>query len=340
MEQYRLVPVGNITIDRVVRDEETILLTPGGIANLCGVWAHLVETKNITPVSNIGNDEHAGIIKDSLSKLGVDTAYITEVEGESRLYEMNVDNPSKPIITRKQNADKVMGTYSGGIHPIILKEAAFLFYHSFATVFEAPYIDETVKTMKEAHQKGIPVVLDCNIRQQSLGELETKKNCMQEVFGSLDLLKVNEGEAKAIVSNGSIDGRIEEIALNESELGNIAYEIKAMYNIETVAITLGDRGSFISAGDGELRVRSVKPGNFVNSLGAGDWWDAGWCMGYLKKLSLEETAFLASALGSLATEEISGYPQKLTKEKIRESINRNSGLFAVDPGQLLEKLGF
>lgn len=335
--QYRLVPVGNFTVDRIVKDGKTIGYKPGGIANLCRTWVKMVEPNTITPVSKIGDDKYVKYVERPLERLHVDESYILKVDdAESRLYEIDVTDPQKPKIQRKQSADKLMDTPPKDIVPI-LTETSVLFYQSFATVFETPYLDLTLKTIEEAYRLGVPVGLDNNIRQASVKNLKTMSGVTQKVYDKLDFLKVNEGEAK-IILNPTIDEPIENITLQKNELSRVANEIAESYGIKTVAITMGEQGSFILTRDEELRFKAVKPKKFVNSLGAGDLWCAGYSMKYPSELSEREAGFLATVLGSLATEGISAYPSHLTKKKIREGIWDNSELYNVDSNQILEKL--
>ncbi len=335
--QYRRVPVGNLTVDRIVRHRKIIGYKPGGIANFCRTLVKLVEPNTITPVAKIGDDKYVKHVERPLKKLHVDESYILKVESaESRLYEINVTDPQRPKIQRKQNAEELMSTPPKDITPI-LPQTAILFYQSFATVFETPYLDLTLKTIEEAYRLGVPVGLDNNIRQASVEKLKAMSNVTQKVYNKLDFLKVNEGEAK-IILNPNIDEPIEKISLQENELSRVANGIASSYDVKTVAITMGERGSFILTRDEELRFKAVEPENFVNSLGAGDLWCAGYCMKYSRKLSEWEAGFLATVLGSLATEGTYAYPSHLTKKRIRGRIRNTSGLYDIDASQFLKKL--
>jgi len=335
--QYRLVPIGNLTVDRIVRYGKIIGYNTGGIANLCRAWVKLVEPSAITPVSKIGDDRYVKHVERQLKRLHIDESHILKVDdAESRLYEIDVTDPQRPKIQRKQSADKLMDTPPKDISPI-LPETAVLFYQSFATVFETPYLDLTLKTIEEAYRLGVPIGLDNNIRQASVKNLKTMSDITQKVYDRLDFLKVNEGEAK-IIMNPDIDEPIEKITLQENELSRVANEIAKSYSVKTVAITMGDKGSFILTRDKELRLEAVKPETFVNSLGAGDLWCAGYCMKYPRKLSEGEAGFLATVLGSLATEGTYAYPSHLTKKKIRDRIRDNAETYHVESNQLLKKL--
>jgi sugar/nucleoside kinase (ribokinase family) len=208
--QRRLVPVGSLTVDRIVKYEKIIGYKTGGIANHCRTWVKFIESDAITPVSRIGDDKYAKYIEVPLKKMHIDESYILEVKNaESRLYETDISDPQRPKIQRIQNAEKLMSTPPKDITPI-LAETAILFYPSFHSVFETSYFDLTLRTIEEAYRLGVPVGLDNNIRQISAEKLKTISNFAQKIYDKLAFLKVNEGEAKVIM-NPTIAEPIEKI---------------------------------------------------------------------------------------------------------------------------------
>jgi len=324
--KYRLVGIGNMTVDRIVKDGKILSYMPGGVTNLCRTWVEFVDPSAITPVTKIGDDKYVKHVKRELGKLGIDKSYILEIpNAESRLYEINVTDPQSPKIQKKQDAEILMNTPPKDITPI-LPNTAFVFYQSFATLFETPYLDLTLKTIKEANRLGVKIVVDNNIRQKSVEKVKIMSDTIKHVFNRVDFLKLNEGEAK-ILLNPEINQAIEKIRLDEEDLSKVADEITKDYGVKNIAITMGERGSFIQTPDKKLRFDAVKPINFINSLGAGDLYSAGICMKYVRNLSYEETGTLATVLGALATEGVPAYPKHLTRKKIINAIKMNANEF-------------
>ncbi|MDE0398832.1 MAG: sugar kinase [Candidatus Poribacteria bacterium] len=82
-----------------------------------------------------------------------------------------------------------------------------------------------------------------------------------------------------------------------SECREIAQFFRNNYNIETIAIKMGENGSYISTPETELSVPAY-PVNIVDATGAGDAYVAGFLAGTIMGWELEATAELASATGA------------------------------------------
>ena len=325
----KLVAIGSITMDRIVKNGEVVAYNPGGVANLLRAWVELTSPQLITPVSVIGDDEYAKRLEITLKELDIDDSFVLRVsDAESRLYEIDVSNPQRPKIQRKQDAEKLMATPRKDVRQL-LPYAAFLFYQSFATVFETPYVEFNIATIEASKRSNVPVVLDNNIRQASVGKLKTLRSEAEKVYDKLDLLKVNEGEAKAML-DPNMNEAIEGITLEEREIHKVAQNIASKYAMKAVAVTMGERGSYILTRNEELRFPAIKPERYVNSLGAGDAWCAGYCMKYVRGLNDKQAGFLATVLGTLATEGQTAYPSHFTSERIRNIATSKAKDFGVE----------
>ena len=82
-----------------------------------------------------------------------------------------------------------------------------------------------------------------------------------------------------------------------SECGEIAQFLRNHYNIQTIAIKMGENGSYISTPETELSVPAY-PVNVVDATGAGDAYVAGFLAGIIMGWDLEATGELASATGA------------------------------------------
>ncbi|MCY4554551.1 MAG: sugar kinase [Candidatus Poribacteria bacterium] len=82
-----------------------------------------------------------------------------------------------------------------------------------------------------------------------------------------------------------------------SECREIAQFLRNHYNIQTIAIKMGENGSYISTPETELSVPAY-PVNVVDATGAGDAYVAGFLAGIIMGWDLEATGELASATGA------------------------------------------
>ncbi|MBW2976709.1 carbohydrate kinase family protein [Candidatus Woesearchaeota archaeon] len=355
MEQnYYLVLIGNITADFIVNQEGTKGPFPGAIGNVSGYLAKFLDDPNrITPVSKMGNDMYAGKLKEKLDELGINKSHIVAVEGESRTYGIDVTKPQAPVITRLKNADAVMKAPYGDISGLLQENKTVLYIHSRAILEQnPPWILEKIK---EAKKSGGIVIYDDNIRPVTIKEmkgleeeaLEEVVNNTIEVYKQLDVLKINEGEAVFLTELYKKRIEIDDPStktLEDGDLYHVAKEIAENYGAKRIVITRGEKGSYIldTKENVGLMVPAVKPENYVNSLGAGDAFDAGLVAGYANGLTIYETAFLASVLGSFAVKEVSGFPEHLTKELIRDRIMEYSKSYkitreGIDNGEKIER---
>ena len=82
-----------------------------------------------------------------------------------------------------------------------------------------------------------------------------------------------------------------------SECREIAQFLQDTYNIQTIAIKMGENGSYVSTPEAELLVPAY-PVNVVDATGAGDAYVAGFLAGTIMGWDLQATAELASAAGA------------------------------------------
>jgi sugar/nucleoside kinase (ribokinase family) len=135
-------------------------------------------------------------------------------------------------------------------------------------------------------------------RARSLGlstSLDTNYDPSEKWIGFDELLSVtnvflpNEREALSLSGESNVD----EAA---SRPGS---------KVEALAIKLGAEGALGVQKDSRVRVASI-PVNVVDTVGAGDSFDAGFIYGYLNQWSLEKSLRLACVCGALSTQQAGG----------------------------------
>ena len=82
-----------------------------------------------------------------------------------------------------------------------------------------------------------------------------------------------------------------------SDCRDIVQFLRNTYNIETIAIKMGEDGSYVSTPETELSVPAYSV-NVVDGTGAGDAYVAGFLAGTIMEWDLKATAELASATGA------------------------------------------
>jgi len=148
-------------------------------------------------------------------------------------------------------------------------------------------------------------------RARSLGlttSLDTNYDPSEKWIGFDELLSVtnvflpNETEAKSLAGAENVDeaaGRL-------------------MSKVEALAIKLGKDGALGVHQGARVRVASI-PVKVVDTVGAGDSFDAGFLYGYLNQWSLEKSLRLACVCGALSTQQAGGTEGQPTLEEALKS---------------------
>ena len=106
------------------------------------------------------------------------------------------------------------------------------------------------------------------------------------------------------VTNVFLPNETEAKSLTGAENVEVA-EDRLKVKTETVAIKLGAEGALGASQSQRVRVTSI-PVNVVDTVGAGDSFDAGFIYGYLNQWSLEKSLQLACVCGALSTQKAGG----------------------------------
>lgn len=161
----------------------------------------------------------------------------------------------------------------------IIREAKIL---HVAGAFLMPKFDgePTAKVLKQAQEMGITTSLDT--------AWDSKGNWMQILepcLEHLDIFMPSIEEARMITG--------------KDEPSEIA-ELLLSYGIKTVALKMGERGSYIRTSDLEMSVPIYKV-DAIDATGAGDAFAAGFIAGVSKGMDHMEAARLANAVGACCT---------------------------------------
>jgi sugar/nucleoside kinase (ribokinase family) len=112
---------------------------------------------------------------------------------------------------------------------------------------------------------------------------------INEILPQVDVFLPNEKEALALARTTDLESAVEQIAAT----------------CRMVAIKLGRGGAIARRGDTTARAPAVKV-DVVDTIGAGDAFDAGFLYGFLHGWELEKSLSLATACGSLSTRRAGG----------------------------------
>ncbi len=137
---------------------------------------------------------------------------------------------------------------------------------------------------KELKEAGLTISLDTN--DDPSGQWS---GVFPELLHYVDLLLPNEGEACRMTGKNTLDEALEELALR----------------VPCVAVKCGSRGSVVRVGGETFTVGGV-PVKPVDTIGAGDSFNAGFLFGWLNGWPPNECAYAGNVTGALSTLRVGG----------------------------------
>jgi sugar/nucleoside kinase (ribokinase family) len=254
------------------------------------------------------------------ARLGLKVAFIglcgEDVFGRFMLEEMQkraVDVSS--VIVRKDGQTGMSVILSSGVDRAILTNPGLI-----PALRESNIPDVLLRQTQHLHvasyflqtnlQPGLP---DLFRRARELGlttSLDTNYDPSEKWFGFDELLAVtdvflpNEREAMSLSGEASIDSAAD-------QLGS---------RVDTLAIKLGAEGALGIRKSQKIRVASI-PVKVVDTVGAGDSFNAGFLYGYLHKWELAKSLRLACVCGALSTQKAGGTEAQPTLEEAMQYVS-------------------
>lgn len=158
--------------------------------------------------------------------------------------------------------------------------------------------------LQDSLRPGLPRLFE---RARSLGlttSLDTNYDPSERWEGVFDLLPLvnvflpNEAEARSLAGEGDVETAAEKLSAQ----------------VETLAMKLGAAGALGVSNGQKVRVASI-PVKVIDTVGAGDSFDAGFLYGYLNGWPLEKSLRLAAVCGALSTQAAGGTAAQPTLEE-------------------------
>lgn len=193
-----------------------------------------------------------------------------------------------------------------------LPQNTFVFHFGSLTQTNNAAYNATDKLITQARKQGAIISYDPNVRESLWGNLNLARDVILATVKKVDILKVNEIEAKLITNQDDMTKAIQMLWRD---------------NLDALFITIGEQGVYYKTRTKEGRIPTI-PVSVVDTTGAGDAFNSGYLYAMyelkkpLSKFNGHELTFAlkrATAIASLTTTKkgaISAFPTQAQLKKI------------------------
>ncbi len=290
-----LILSGNITPEfgQVEKLVETAHLEIGSSSAIFACGAARLGLK-VAFIGVCGDDLFGQFMLDAMQARSVDVSNVIRVSG----------GQTGLSVILNSSSDRAILTHTGLISALRASDISDKLLRQTRHLHIASYF------LQSALQPGLP---DLFQRAHSLSvttSLDTNWDPSGEWKGVLDLLQLvdvflpNAAEACSITGLADIESAANELAKRTA----------------TAAIKLGAQGAYGVKGNHQVRASSI-PVNVVDTVGAGDTFDAGFIYGFIKGWDLEKSLHLAAACGALSTRSAGGTAAQPTLEEALQYVD-------------------
>ena len=287
-----LVLSGNVepTFDQVEKLVDSAVITIGSSSAIFACGAARLGLK-VAFIGVCGDDIFGRFMLDEMSKRDVNVENVLCIPGGATGFG----------VTLTRGADRAILTYPGLISALkagdlsdgLLRQARHL--HVASYFLHTALQPGLPGLFERAHALGLTTSLDTNYDPtgQWLG--------LDILLTHTDIFMPNEIEACSLARTKDIDLAVDRLA----------------GRLETLVVKLGAKGALAVRGRQKFTADPI-PVNVVDTVGAGDGFDAGFMYGYLNGWPLEKMLKMAVVCGALSTRSAGGTPAQATLEETRQ----------------------
>jgi len=301
-----LILTGDVTPEfgQVEKIVDTATLTIGSSSAIFACGAARLGLK-VAFIGVCGDDVFGRFMLDEMSKRNVDVNHvIVRSDGQTGL-SVILNHPFGYGSRPSAQGDRAILTHPGliaelqasDIHDDLLRQSRHL--HVASYFLQTKLQPDLPNLFRRAHSLGLTTSLDTNYdpSEQWLG--------FDELLSVTDVFLPNQTEALSITKAGDVESA-------SRQLGTKA---------KLVAVKLGADGVLACSQNGVSKSASISV-NVVDTVGAGDSFDAGLLYGYLNNWGLEKSLQLACVCGALSTQRAGGTNGQPTFEEVMKYVSR------------------
>lgn len=235
-------------------------------------------------ISRLGNDEFGRYILNFVRGEGIDTDEVKLVDGyptSLNFKEIMEDGSGRTFYYRSNSPTLTLTPDS--LRESYFENAKILHITGVFPAIQPQNVEVIKQAIKLAKKQNVMISFDPNIRLK-LWDKERAKEVLSEFLPYVDIMLTGVEEAELLLGTKN-----PQEVIDKCKQQGISY----------VAIKQGDKGSIGYHNDQTVEAPSVPPRKVVDTVGAGDGYDAGFVYGVLQGWSIEKILNFANTIGSM-----------------------------------------
>lgn len=312
MSNGKLLVVGELNVDLIlnqihafpqlgketIADEMNVCLGSSSAIMAANSAALGVDT---TFCGVVGDDDFGGFILRELERKSVNCSHVKQIPGQK----------TGCTIVMSYGQDRANVTFPGAMHALTLHDipfetpSAYQHLHVSSVFLQQGILRDIEQLLIRAKTAGMTTSLDLQWDPAEQWAFDYVR-CLPYV----DVFMPNESELLALTGAESINSALEEIR---------PY-------LNTLALKMGSKGSIGVRGDQQVMVAAFEGKQFVDAIGAGDSFNAGFIRKYMTGAGLEECLREGNLMGALNTTAAGGTGAFDNRQQLSEHIQEFWGI--------------
>lgn len=257
-------------------------------------------------VSKLGNDEFGQFILRELRGEGVDVSSVlfSDTHPTGIMFKQFTDDKDSSVFYYRANSAASTLT-ADDIDKNYLKQAKILLVSGITPALSETCSEAVEAAMTFAKEHNILVCFDPNIRRKLWNE-ERAKEVLEPLLALSDIVLLGEDEA--------------EVLLGIKEPKEIVADLQKR-GVRWIGIKQGAQGAYVAHGSEEYAIPAY-PVTVVDTIGAGDAFNAGFLAGLLEDRPIETCGLMGAMMGALAVSsygDFEGLPNRITFDNLFEN---------------------
>jgi 2-dehydro-3-deoxygluconokinase len=235
-------------------------------------------------ISRLGADPFGRLIRRAISSEGVEVHAEDATDAPTGIYFKERTGPNAVAVHYYRTGSAASGLAPANIPVDVIQSARLLHFTGISLAVGGTLGEATLHAVQLARKAGLEISFDPNFRPQ-LWNANTARRNLDTVMRDLDILLT--GEAEAQLLTGQTDQR------------RVLAELRRRA-IKLVVIKRAAAGALLASDDHVIVIPPVQVESVIDSVGAGDAFNAGFVAGHLRGLDLAECGKLGAAVGATA----------------------------------------